>query len=194
VNKIRKGIVNMPPRRFPSSCPEGNKIYTVLSGDIMYSIAQKFGVKLADLINTNPQISDPNVIYPGDVLCIPLLPSQLTLLCSVLLTPKPQIPSGIIANAIAYIGPTGNDTISIVSNLPAPSASGNFSSYAAHIDYTQSAPLNSTAPEPTYSWANTIDLRSEKIMPGVKLFISAYHNVMSPPPGDLILFEGFFSC
>lgn len=183
----------MPPKRFPSSCPTGNKIYTVVSGDNMYSIAQKFAVELADLINANPQITDPNVIYPGDVLCIPLLPSQLTLPCSVLLTPKPQIPSGIIANAIAYIGPTGNDTISIVSNLPAPSTFGNYSNYSAYIDYTLSKPLYSTAPEPTPSWANTIDLGPQKIIPGVKLFISANQDV-SPPPGDLVLFEGFISC
>ena len=184
----------MPPR-LPSSCPSGYTKYTVLSGDIMYSIAQKFGVKLADLIKANPQISDPNVIYPSDVLCIPgQLPSQLTLPCSVLLTPKAQIATGIIANAIAYIGPTGNHTISIISNMPAPSAFGNYSSYAAYVDYALSKPLYSTT-EPTPSWASTIDLGTLKITPSVKVRISANQDpVATPPPGDLILFEGVFIC
>nr|WP_282433084.1 LysM peptidoglycan-binding domain-containing protein [Desulfosporosinus meridiei] len=170
-------------------------MYTVVSGDIMYSIAQKFGVKLADLIKANPQISDPNVIYPSDVLCLPgQIPSQLTLPCSVLLTPTAQIPSGIIANAIAYIGPTGNHTISIVSNLLAPSFLGNYSSYAAYIDNILSKPLYETTNEPTPSWASTIDLGTLKILPNIRLIISANQGDMSPPPGDHILFEGIFSC
>lgn len=52
------------------ACPNGF-LYTVKSGDTMYFIAQRFGVSLNDLIAANPQIPDPNLIYPGQVLCIP---------------------------------------------------------------------------------------------------------------------------
>jgi LysM repeat protein len=37
----------------------------------MSSIARKFGVSLADLIAANPQIPDPDKIYPGQVINIP---------------------------------------------------------------------------------------------------------------------------
>jgi spore coat assembly protein SafA len=53
-----------------SACPNG-QLYTVISGDTMYLIARKFNVSLQSLISANPQISDPNRIFPGQVLCIP---------------------------------------------------------------------------------------------------------------------------
>lgn len=37
----------------------------------MFFIAQRFGVTLQALINANPHIADPNLIFPGDVLCVP---------------------------------------------------------------------------------------------------------------------------
>ncbi|MCL6598055.1 MAG: C40 family peptidase [Alicyclobacillus macrosporangiidus] len=45
--------------------------YTVQRGDTMYKISQKLGVSLADLEKANPQISNFNVIWPGEVLHIP---------------------------------------------------------------------------------------------------------------------------
>ena len=39
--------------------------YTVVKGDTMYKIAQKYGLKLEQLILMNPQISNPNLIYAG---------------------------------------------------------------------------------------------------------------------------------
>jgi len=45
--------------------------YTVQAGDSLWSIAQKFGVTLEKLIAANPQIKDPNLIYPGQVINIP---------------------------------------------------------------------------------------------------------------------------
>ena len=45
--------------------------YTVKPGDTLSGIAQKFGVGLQTLRQANPQVSDPNVIYPGQVLTIP---------------------------------------------------------------------------------------------------------------------------
>lgn len=69
-NLIYPGQVLCIPKRMPVPCPGGFH-YTVQTGDSMYSIAQKFNVSLEDLIAANPQIKDPNLIYPGEVLCIP---------------------------------------------------------------------------------------------------------------------------
>jgi spore coat assembly protein SafA len=45
--------------------------YTVHSGDTLAGIAAQFGVTLSALEAANPQISNPNLIYPGQVLTIP---------------------------------------------------------------------------------------------------------------------------
>ena len=39
--------------------------YTVRSGDTLSAIAQRNGVSLSSLLAANPQISNPNLIYPG---------------------------------------------------------------------------------------------------------------------------------
>ena len=65
----------VPPCRSPVHCPHGfENRYTVLPGDTMSGIAQRYGVSLDALIAANPQISDPNLIYPCDVLCVPGVP------------------------------------------------------------------------------------------------------------------------
>ncbi len=51
-------------------CPNG-QLYTVRSGDTLFFIARRFNISLQSLINANPQITDPNTIYPGQVICIP---------------------------------------------------------------------------------------------------------------------------
>ncbi len=45
--------------------------YTVKRGDTLSAIARAFNVPLADLIRANPQITNPNRIYQGDVVRLP---------------------------------------------------------------------------------------------------------------------------
>ena len=45
--------------------------YTVRKGDTLWGIAQRHGVSLTALIAANPQIKNPNLIYPGDEVNIP---------------------------------------------------------------------------------------------------------------------------
>ena len=45
--------------------------YIVRSGDTMWGIADKYNVSLAALIAVNPQIRNPNLIYPGDKVVLP---------------------------------------------------------------------------------------------------------------------------
>ena len=44
----------------------GEEWYTVVSGDNLWSIARRQGVALAQIIAWNPQIKNPNLIYPGE--------------------------------------------------------------------------------------------------------------------------------
>ena len=46
--------------------------HTVVKGDTMWKLSRAYGVKLQDVINSNPQIEDPDLIYPGQVLNIPV--------------------------------------------------------------------------------------------------------------------------
>lgn len=46
-------------------------VYTVRKGDTLWGIAKQHGVALTELIAANPQIKNPNLIYPGDRVNIP---------------------------------------------------------------------------------------------------------------------------
>lgn len=45
--------------------------YVVQPGDTLNGIANQFGVTLAALEAANPQIADPNLIFPGQVIVVP---------------------------------------------------------------------------------------------------------------------------
>ena len=47
--------------------------YTVQSGDSMWKIAVKYQVGVSEIISSNPQISNPNMIYPGQKLTVPTM-------------------------------------------------------------------------------------------------------------------------
>ena len=52
--------------------------YTVVSGDTMWKIAVRLEVGISELKNANPKISNPDLIYPGQVLNIPVADSSVT--------------------------------------------------------------------------------------------------------------------
>ena len=47
--------------------------HTVVSGDTMWKLAVKYQVGTSEIISANPQIANPDLIYPGQVLNIPQL-------------------------------------------------------------------------------------------------------------------------
>ena len=60
------GVVIPPP---PQSC--SGQFYTIQPGNTIFSIARTFNVTVEALLQANPQIANANVIYVGQVLCIP---------------------------------------------------------------------------------------------------------------------------
>lgn len=46
--------------------------YTVKSGDTLWKISKKYKIGLSEIINANGQFSNPDLIYPGDKVTIPL--------------------------------------------------------------------------------------------------------------------------
>ena len=45
--------------------------HTVVRGDTMWKLAVRYKVGTSEIIAANPQIADPNLIYPGQKLTIP---------------------------------------------------------------------------------------------------------------------------
>ena len=61
----------MPGAVFPPvGCP-GGFTYTVQSGDSLFAIAVRFGVTLDAIKAANPQITNPDLIFPGQTVCVP---------------------------------------------------------------------------------------------------------------------------
>jgi len=70
-NLIFPGQIVCVPKTTPTQCPPNTFPYTVQPGDSMWSIARRFGVSLDALIKANPQITNPSLIFPGQIVCVP---------------------------------------------------------------------------------------------------------------------------
>lgn len=55
-------------------------LYIVQTGDTLYKIAQNFNTSIAAIIAANPQISDPDIIFPGQTIIVPTETEQCPLL------------------------------------------------------------------------------------------------------------------
>lgn len=55
-----------------------NVRYTVVTGDSLWKIAVKYQVGLSEIISANRQISNPSLIYPGQLINVPLTDSKVT--------------------------------------------------------------------------------------------------------------------
>lgn len=50
--------------------------YVIRSGDTLYRLALSFGIPLQVLLNANPHILNPNVIWPGMSITVPVSPAR----------------------------------------------------------------------------------------------------------------------
>lgn len=64
-----KGITSPSPVPQPPSGAVSS--YTVLPGDTLKKIAERFNTTWQDILRVNPQIKNANLIYPGQVISIP---------------------------------------------------------------------------------------------------------------------------
>ncbi len=96
----------------------------------MFNIAQFFRVRPITLIMANPHIENPDVIYPGDILCIPgLVPYP----CCLVLQPREEVPTGTSASALLHVEFRGGQAVSVVAALPPPETWGEFDLYLAEV-------------------------------------------------------------
>ncbi|MBG9784863.1 SafA/ExsA family spore coat assembly protein [Shouchella lehensis] len=59
-----------------SSEAKAASTHTVQSGDTMWKIAVRYQVGVQEIIDANPQLSNPNVIHPGQTIQLPIQQSQ----------------------------------------------------------------------------------------------------------------------
>ncbi|MBQ7922971.1 MAG: SafA/ExsA family spore coat assembly protein [Clostridia bacterium] len=52
-------------------------VHTVVRGDTLWKIASRYQVGTSEVIDANPQLSDPNLIYPGQSINIPSVDSAV---------------------------------------------------------------------------------------------------------------------
>jgi len=52
---------------------QGTTTYTVQPGDTLWKISVRYQVGLSEIISANPQFRNPNLIYPGQKVTIPIL-------------------------------------------------------------------------------------------------------------------------
>ena len=77
-NNLRVGqVICIPNAPAPPVCPEGSFSYTIMAGDTLFLLAQRFGVTTQSIINLNPSIN-PNDLRAGQVICIPNAPAPPT--------------------------------------------------------------------------------------------------------------------
>lgn len=50
--------------------------YIVKKGDTLWTISRTFQIGLSEMISANPQVTDPNIIYPGQNIKIPSIASE----------------------------------------------------------------------------------------------------------------------
>lgn len=183
------------PPRIPATCPPGFLgRYTVIPGDTMYSIAQSLGIGLNVLIGANPHIPDPNILFPGDVLCVPGL---ISFPCCVVLNIQRRLPFGSGGAAFVNFGIGGRQTVSIVATLPPPSTFGNFDVYLGEVFITGLGGFDtrlSQVPGNPSTYAGRIDLPpAAELRPDSPVVVRAF-NTVTRISGPVVLLGNLATC
>ncbi|MGF7186821.1 LysM repeat protein [Desulfitispora alkaliphila] len=102
--------------RPPKKCD--GKFYTVKPTQTLASIARRFGITVDDILAANPQIVNPDIIFVGQVICIPTRPPKPKPVCDLrvlslrLLTeagePLPDVDGAVQLNANVIVRATFN--------------------------------------------------------------------------------------
>lgn len=97
-NNLRIGQVICVPNANPGPpvCPAGSFSYTIVAGDTLFSLSQRFGVTQQSILALNPSIN-PNDLRVAQIICIPNAPT----------------PPACPANTFAYTIMTGDSIASL---------------------------------------------------------------------------------
>lgn len=130
----------------------------------MFLIAQRLGISLNQLIQANPHIANPNLIFPGDVLCVPF---KLFFPCCQILSPVSAVPP-VPADArgavlIRLVNAGEKHSLSILAaGLASPANYGDFDIYEGFFSIPEIGGgfgfILHPTPENPPTWAGTITI------------------------------------
>lgn len=148
----------------PIEC--SGRFYTIQSGENLNIISQKFGVSLAQILAANPQITNPNVLYVGQRICIPAR-TVIQKGCAIVLSQSADTESAIPdAGGVVLIQPIEGDRHRITfaaAGLPKPESIGDFTAYVGSViinGQRHSAILSESEPpeqEPTWAGSRIVE-------------------------------------
>lgn len=117
-----------------------------------------FRVRLEALAVNNPHITDPNILYPGDVLCVPGL---IAYPCCIMMSSRARVPFGTSGTALITFAPQGGQAVLLSATLPQPQWFGYFDTYLGEIALPGIGTFgNQLFPTPLElpTWSTRIDL------------------------------------
>lgn len=183
-------LYRYPPARVPGYCPPNfTDKYIVKRGDALYKIAQQVGISVANLITANPHITDPNILYIGDILCIPGPKPP----CAALLLNSPRSP--IKGSGSIYIQP---GELTVVASLPPLEEQQDIIEYQAYVELQDPITGYEAISSPLYKvnhydnlWAARLtDVNNRYVSRNTTITISANRIKYTTPPGDIKILQG----
>jgi len=174
--------------RVPQTCPPAFLgRYTVQPGDTFFTIAQIFRVRLEALVVNNPHIPNPNIIFPGDVLCVPgLIPYP----CAIILRSIVRVPFGTGGVAYVNFAPRGGQAVSFMATLPQPTTFGNFDIYLGEILIPDIGGFGNQlfpTPEDPPTWSTRVELPTVvSIVPNSRVLIRPSNSLTGISGGPIL--------
>ena len=108
-------VMKGPVRQLPQCA---GQLYTVRAGDTLFNISRRYGVTVEAILTRNPQIINPDIIYIGQVICIPTMtpPCDLRVFTLRFLTeagqPLPVVNGAVQLDARVIVRATFNRPVS----------------------------------------------------------------------------------
>lgn len=174
-------------------------LYTVQPGDTLFFIAQRFGVSLQALIAANPQITNPSLIFPGQVICIPSVPpvpGEIECCMTLFRTTIVPVTSGGVARVRQFRADGGNILIGTIF-LPDPATLGTgLTTYVAWVrgpsTVLRKVPLTLCLPNEGV-WVGVLQDPVSPVAPFNDIIVTAETSSTVTVPGPTVVLQGFFS-
>ena len=165
--------------RIPLNCPPAFLgRYTVLPGDTFYNIAKMVRVRFEALAVNNPHITNPSLLFPGDVLCVPGL---IQYPCCIKLQTRGRVPFGTGGVTYVNFGPRGGEAVSFLATLPEPTVFGNFNGYRGEISIPGIASFTKllfATPEDPPTWAARVELpTAASVLPNSYVVVRLFNSL-----------------